>query len=237
MPGIVTPATIGWNIVRSSCRPRKYHGAFDGFGVWLTLASSWNGALTKIEKNSVKEVHASAAANSTTSRCGHVCTLSCGVALTSWIEPDLTTVSRRWVCPPGPVSVGAGPATAGTAPPAAGAVATAVAVPPPAGAASPPPADFSRAALLRSSRCAGILLAPRVAPAPPARPLARRAGRQRRRRPCGLWPRPWLWPLRPACADVQELSVIEVEPRLVNSCPRADPRCRRLCGLARNGSP
>ena len=40
MPGMVTPATIGWNIVSSSCRPRKYHGAFDGFGVWLTLASA-----------------------------------------------------------------------------------------------------------------------------------------------------------------------------------------------------
>ena len=39
MPGMVTPATIGWNIVSSSCRPRKYHGAFDGFGVWLMLAS------------------------------------------------------------------------------------------------------------------------------------------------------------------------------------------------------
>jgi hypothetical protein len=24
---------IGWNIVSSSCRPRKYHGAFDGLGV------------------------------------------------------------------------------------------------------------------------------------------------------------------------------------------------------------
>ena len=34
-PGIVTPAIIGWNIVSSSCRPRKYHGAFDGFGVWF----------------------------------------------------------------------------------------------------------------------------------------------------------------------------------------------------------
>ena len=37
-PGIVTPAIIGWNIVSSSCRPRKYHGAFDGLGVWLMLA-------------------------------------------------------------------------------------------------------------------------------------------------------------------------------------------------------
>ena len=35
MPGMVTPATMGWNIVSSSCRPRKYQGAFDGFGVKL----------------------------------------------------------------------------------------------------------------------------------------------------------------------------------------------------------
>ena len=50
MPGMVTPATIGWNMVSSSCRPRKYHGALDGFGVSLTLASSSSGAFTKIEK-------------------------------------------------------------------------------------------------------------------------------------------------------------------------------------------
>ena len=35
MPGMVTPATIGWNMVSSSCRPRKYHGALEGLGVWL----------------------------------------------------------------------------------------------------------------------------------------------------------------------------------------------------------
>src|SRR4029079_10117373 len=97
MPGMVTPATIGWNIVSSSWRPRKYHGAFDGFGVWLMLASAWSGAFTKIEKISTNAVHASAATTSTDSRWGHTWTLSCGVALTSWIEPDLTTVSRRWV--------------------------------------------------------------------------------------------------------------------------------------------
>ena len=28
--GNVTPAIIGWNMVSSSCNPRKYHGAFDG---------------------------------------------------------------------------------------------------------------------------------------------------------------------------------------------------------------
>ena len=50
MPGIVTPATIGWNIVSSSCRPRKYHGAFDGFGVLLKSASPSSGARTSAEK-------------------------------------------------------------------------------------------------------------------------------------------------------------------------------------------
>ena len=56
MVGMVTPAIIGWNIVSSSWRPRKYHGALDGFGVWLGLASSSSGALTKIEKKSRKAV-------------------------------------------------------------------------------------------------------------------------------------------------------------------------------------
>ena len=57
MPGMVTPATIGWNIVSSSWRPRKYHGALEGFGVSLTLASSSSGAFTKIEKISVNAGH------------------------------------------------------------------------------------------------------------------------------------------------------------------------------------
>ncbi len=70
-PGSVTPATMGWNIVSSSCRPRKYHGALDGFGVALKSASSSSGAFTKIEKISKNAVTASAATNSTTSRCGH----------------------------------------------------------------------------------------------------------------------------------------------------------------------
>ena len=97
MPGMVTPATIGWNMVSSSWRPRKYQGALDGFGVWLTFANSRSGALTTHEKSSRNTVQTSAATNSTMSRCGHTWTLSCGLALTSWMEPDLTTVSSRWV--------------------------------------------------------------------------------------------------------------------------------------------
>src|SRR6476619_2867268 len=96
-PGMVTPAIIGWNIVSSSCRPRKYHGAFDGFGVRLGLACCRSGALTQIEKKKVNAVHANAATNSAARRCGQVWTLSTGDALTSWIDPLLTTVSRRWV--------------------------------------------------------------------------------------------------------------------------------------------
>src|ERR1700741_1508723 len=59
-PGIVTPAIIGWNIVSSSCRPRKYHGAFDGFGVRFGLACCSSGALTQTEKKKGNVVHASA---------------------------------------------------------------------------------------------------------------------------------------------------------------------------------
>src|SRR3954469_20419322 len=96
-PGMVTPATMGWNIVSSSWRPRKYQGAFDGFGVRLKLAVACNGAFTKVENTNRNSVIASDAQNSMTSRWGHTLTLSVGVALTSWMEPALTTVSSRWV--------------------------------------------------------------------------------------------------------------------------------------------
>src|ERR687891_106708 len=109
---MVTPATMGWNMVSSSWSPRKYHGALDGLGVWLALASSSSGALTNVENTSRNAVIASAATNSMPSRWGQTWTLSCGTALTSWIEPDLTTVSSRWVCPPGPVANGGATAVA-----------------------------------------------------------------------------------------------------------------------------
>src|SRR5215210_728165 len=137
MPGIVTPATIGWNMVNSSWRPRKYQGAFEGFGVKLKLAPARNGALTTAEKISRKALHARQAMNSPMSRWGQVCTLSVGVALTSWMEPALTTVSSRWVWPSGPLATGAGAvatADAAAAVAAAPVVAGVAAAPPP-----PPP--------------------------------------------------------------------------------------------------
>src|SRR3954451_898947 len=155
MPGSSTPATIGSNIDNISWRPRKYHGALEGFGVLLVLASSSSGAFTKIEKMSVKARQSRAATNSMESRCGHTCTLSCGVALTSWMDPDLTTVSRRWVWPPGPAATGG--AAVATAVPAV-AVAVATPAPPPGASEASPPAALLRAAFARSRRCAGILL-------------------------------------------------------------------------------
>ncbi len=85
-------------------------------------------------------------------------TLSWGMALTSWMEPDFTTVSRRWVWPPGPAATGG--AAVATPPPAGSAVATAV--PPPSPLLAAPPL---RAALARSSRWAGMRLSP-----PPSAP-------------------------------------------------------------------
>ena len=155
---MVTPATMGWNMVSSSWSPRKYQGALDGLGVWLKLASSSRGALTKIENSRVKAVMNRQATNSATSRWGHTWTLSMGLALVSWMEPDLTTVSRRWVWPPGPAATGGGAAAGGSA--------TAT-VPPesPAGASASPVA--ARAARDRSSRWAGILAAASGSAAPP----------------------------------------------------------------------
>ena len=130
IPGIVTPATIGWNIVKSSWSPRKYQGAFDGLGVLLKSASSSSGALTKIENKRVNNVIPSAARNSITRRCGQTWTLSTGVAFVSWIDPDFTTASNRWVLPSGPV--------------------------PKPGSEDSTGADWSDAAFPRSRRCAGI---------------------------------------------------------------------------------
>src|SRR5215213_1737551 len=132
MPGMVTPATMGWNIVRSSWRPRKYHGALDGLGVKLKFAAARNGALTTAEKTSRNALHARQAMNSPMSKWGQVCTLSVGVALTSWMEPALTTVSSRWVWPSGPLATGAGAVATAVAAAAVAAAPVVAGVPAPA---------------------------------------------------------------------------------------------------------
>ena len=87
---MVTPATIGWNIVSSSCRPRKYHGAFDGFGVWLMLASCEQRGVDE-DREDERERQADERGDELGRRAGAARCAPCrpGTALTSWIEPAL----------------------------------------------------------------------------------------------------------------------------------------------------
>src|SRR6266704_3651974 len=49
-PGRTTPASQGSKYTSISWRPRKYQGAFDGFGVLAGLAGCSSGALRKIDQ-------------------------------------------------------------------------------------------------------------------------------------------------------------------------------------------
>ena len=49
-PGSTTPASQGSKYTSISCRPRKYHGAFDGFGVFAGLAGCSSGAFSRIDQ-------------------------------------------------------------------------------------------------------------------------------------------------------------------------------------------
>src|SRR4051812_1077484 len=48
-PGRTTPASHGSKYTSISCRPRKYHGAFDGFGVFAGFAGCSSGAFSRID--------------------------------------------------------------------------------------------------------------------------------------------------------------------------------------------
>src|SRR5712691_6837230 len=128
--GIVTPATWGWKYRRSSCRPRKYQGALEGFGVWLMLASSRNGALITTETTTRKAVAARIASISDAMRWGQTLTRSIGSFSTRWIASGLTTARSRWMrsgtasvlaaraaraAAPRPLATGAGDAAAAAA--------------------------------------------------------------------------------------------------------------------------
>src|SRR5690606_707658 len=93
--GTVTPAIWGSKYDSNSCKPRKYHGAFDGLGVALKLAGSRSGACRITDRITRNAVIARSATNSISIRCGHVLTLSVGSGLTCWIARALTTVRRR----------------------------------------------------------------------------------------------------------------------------------------------
>src|SRR5262249_35317125 len=71
-----TPACQGSKKTSISCNPRKYHGAFDGFGVRVGLAGSSSGASTRSAHTSSSSVITIAHRNSERTRNGQVWTLS-----------------------------------------------------------------------------------------------------------------------------------------------------------------
>src|ERR687891_2072661 len=93
--GTRTPATIGWKYRRSSWRARKYHGALDGFGVRLELASSRSGAFTKVENTMRAAVTTTRESSSEVTRWGNTLMRSPCSRSTRWTPSGGTSASRR----------------------------------------------------------------------------------------------------------------------------------------------
>src|SRR3989304_3477662 len=102
--GSTTPACHGSKNTSISCRPRKYHGALDGFGVRVGFAGSSSGASTTSDHTISKTVMKIATRNSRRTRCGQVCTRS-SLGLATLRAPAcgplpaaLTACSAGFVC-------------------------------------------------------------------------------------------------------------------------------------------
>src|SRR3954471_1232949 len=136
--GMTMPATMGWKYLSSSCRPRKYQGALDGFGVRFGFASSRSGALISEEKISIPANKIAIAMNSSISKCGHVCTRSPCSRSTRWMPSGGTIASRRCLSGAPFFGVGMLPVGSGASRTAAviGAAATATEPPMPGAAAA-----------------------------------------------------------------------------------------------------
>src|SRR6266849_6690146 len=74
--GSTTPACQGSKKTSISWRPRKYHGALEGFGVRVGLAGSSSGASESSDQTMSSSMMPIAIRNSERTRCGQVCTLS-----------------------------------------------------------------------------------------------------------------------------------------------------------------
>src|SRR5438046_8146002 len=72
--GMITPAIQGSKYTSISCKPRKYHGALDGFMVRVGLAGSSSGALRVIDHTIRISVTIMVASNSMRSRNGQTWT-------------------------------------------------------------------------------------------------------------------------------------------------------------------
>src|SRR3984893_4731612 len=90
--GKATPAISGGNRESSSCRPRKYQGAFEGLGVIPGLAWPRRGACSQIETMIRKTVIATAAMNSLKTNSGKETTISSSLSSRT---VDGTSACRR----------------------------------------------------------------------------------------------------------------------------------------------
>src|SRR5438105_2090471 len=99
--GTITPARPLSMWRRSSCRLRRYHGAFDGFGVQSGVAWSWSGALNAAAMTQSPIDQSIAAMNSITRRCGQTIAVSSTRLSTRTTESCRTNASSRsrFSCP------------------------------------------------------------------------------------------------------------------------------------------
>src|SRR3954453_4736389 len=74
--GRMTPANQASKETSTSWRPRKYHGAFDGFAVFVGFAGSSSGASTTIDQMVMKAITNVPTSISSRTRYGQVWTLS-----------------------------------------------------------------------------------------------------------------------------------------------------------------
>src|SRR6476646_9545729 len=75
-PGRTTPASHGSKYTSISCSPRKYHGAFDGFGVLAGFAGCSSGAFRKIDQTMRTTEQRISEMSSVYTRSGHTQTRS-----------------------------------------------------------------------------------------------------------------------------------------------------------------
>ena len=86
--GTITPARPASMCSSSSCRFRKYHGAFDGFGVWFGLACAVSGALNEAPRAAIRSSRKTVAQTAST-------TTSDGQTITSSSARSVGRASAR----------------------------------------------------------------------------------------------------------------------------------------------
>src|ERR1035437_223049 len=94
--GSTTPASHGSKYTSISCNPRKYHGAFDGFGVFAGFAGCSSGAFRKIDQTMRSTEQRMSAISSMYTRSGHTHTRSDSAFS---IDPSPAAIRRSFRTP------------------------------------------------------------------------------------------------------------------------------------------